>query len=50
MTTANPPVRYGAHVKSARTGGFATAELHHQLGRDHDPAFRTGVAGASRHG
>lgn len=34
MTTANPPARYSAHVKSARTGGFATAELHHHQGRD----------------
>jgi hypothetical protein len=42
VTTVKPLVRYSA-VEGALASGFATAELHHQLG--HDP--RTGLAGDS---
>jgi hypothetical protein len=34
MTTAKSPARYSA-MESARSGDFATAELHHYSG--HDP-------------
>ena len=34
MTTAKPPARYSA-MESARSGDFATPELHHPSG--HDP-------------
>src|SRR3954462_14370110 len=33
MTTAKPPARYSA-MESARSGDFATPELHHPSGRD----------------
>ena len=35
MTTAKPPARYSA-MESARSGGFATAELHHPSGHDRE--------------
>jgi hypothetical protein len=41
MATAKPPARYGA-MGGARAGGFATAELHHELGRDPDPLHAGG--------
>ena len=34
MTTAKPPARYSA-IESARSGDFATAELHHHRGVRH---------------
>ena len=34
MTTAKPPARYSA-MESARSGDFATPELHHPSGHDH---------------
>ena len=45
MTTAKPPARYSA-MESARSGDFATPELHHPSG--HDPAFRATVGKAER--
>src|SRR5215213_9659939 len=33
MTTAKPPARYSA-MESARSGDFATPELHHPSGHD----------------
>ena len=36
MTTAKPPARYSA-MEGARSGGFATAELHHPWGHDLAP-------------
>jgi hypothetical protein len=33
VATAKPSARYGA-MSGARAAGFATAELHHALGRD----------------
>src|SRR5829696_2556425 len=44
MTTAKPPARYSA-MESARSGDFATAELHHPSGHDlgnaSNPVFAT---------
>jgi hypothetical protein len=35
MTTAKPPARYSA-MESARSGDFATPELHHPSGHDRE--------------
>lgn len=46
MTThAASPARYSAHVKSARAGEPATAELHHHQGRDRCSVMRNPNSG-----
>jgi len=49
MTTAKPPARYSA-MERARSGDFATPELHHPSGHDLTPLLVRAIGRVSRWG